>query len=272
YQGISGQEAPAQRWLRFHRRAATILHTRSPHSLPYQLRLSVENPSTNRKRELAFEELPRPPIVKLAGGPMLTRTFRAMVVAIVAAAAVPACAPDDGAEPVAGARRGLASAPLIITEVAQSTAYGGTTADKVEVYCTIASGCAAFKVCDTAASGGSCSATQPSLGALQRAVISRGTGITTSDQVWLADGAGAELPDTRVGTFNCGSGQSQTRPDCGAAPFGACAAPDLGASSGTCIGGEFPEPFNYTVAFTTNQHGTPESTCNRPVCQQLLGA
>ena len=131
---------------------------------------------------------------------MLTRTFRAMAVAIVAAAALPACAPDDGAlEPVAGARRDLGSAPLIITEVAQSTAYGGTTADKVEVYCTTASGCAAFKVCDTAASGGSCSATQPSLGALQRAVISRGTGITTADQVWLADGAGGELAGTRVG-------------------------------------------------------------------------
>ena len=38
------------------------------------------------------------------------------------------------------------------------------------------------------------------------------------------------------------------------------------------MGGDFPEPFNYSVAFTTNQHGAPESTCNRPVCQQLLDA
>jgi len=203
---------------------------------------------------------------------MLTRTFRAMMVAAIAAA-LPACAPDDAAlEPVAGARRGLETVPLVITEVAQSTAYGGTTADKVEVYCGSASGCAAFKVCDTAASGGSCSATQPALPALQHAVISRGTGITTSDQVWLADGAGVELADTRVGPFNCASGQSQARPDCSEAPFGACAAPELGSSSGTCIGGDFPEPFTYSVGFTTNQHGAPESTCNRPVCQQLLGA
>ena len=183
-----------------------------------------------------------------------------------------ACAPDAPSADPAAIRLGLETVPLIITEVAQSTAYGGTTADKVEVYCTSAAGCAAYKVCDTAASGGSCSALQPALGAQQRAVISRGTGITTTDQVWLADSAGSELGGTRVGPFNCGSGLSQARPDCSAAPFGACATPDLGASSGTCVGGDFPEPFTYSVAFTTNQHGAPESTCNRPVCQQLLGA
>src|SRR5207253_2942376 len=115
-------------------------------------------------------------------GRMLTRTFQARMrgaragwgvatVAMLAAAALPDCGPDDAApEAEASVRLGLDAVPLVITEVAQSTAYGGTTADKVEVYCTSASGCAAFKVCDSAASGGSCSATQPALSALQRAV------------------------------------------------------------------------------------------------------
>src|SRR6185503_741130 len=31
-------------------------------------------------------------------------------------------------------------------------------------------------------------------------------------------------------------------------------------------------PFRYTVDFTTNQHGHPESTCTRPVCLKLLSA
>jgi phosphatidylserine/phosphatidylglycerophosphate/cardiolipin synthase-like enzyme len=34
--------------------------------------------------------------------------------------------------------------------------------------------------------------------------------------------------------------------------------------------GDFPEAFGYSVKFTTNQHGGPEPTCNRPVCQELL--
>ena len=173
--------------------------------------------------------------------------------------------PDE----VATARAALETVPLVITEVAQSTLYGGTTADKVEVYCTSAGGCAAYKVCDT---NTSCSATQAALGAHQRAVVSRGTFITTTDEVWLADGAGTELGGTRVGPFNCGSGLSQSRADCSIAAFAACASPTLGASSGTCANGDFPEPFTYDVRFTTNQHGLPESTCTRPVCQQLLGA
>src|SRR6185503_678910 len=47
-------------------------------------------------------------------------------------------------------------------------------------------------------------------------------------------------------------------------------APNLGLGSGTCAAGDFPEPFIYSVKFTTNQHGRPESTCNRPMCQELL--
>lgn len=43
----------------------------------------------------------------------------------------------------------LETAALVITEVAQSTDYGGTTTDKVEVYCTTATGCSSFKVCDS---------------------------------------------------------------------------------------------------------------------------
>ena len=173
---------------------------------------------------------------------------------------------EPGFSPIVAA---LETVPLIITEVAQSTAHGGTTADKVEVFCSAAGGCASYKVCDT---GSSCSATQPALGAQQRAVVSRGSSITVTDQVWLADASGAELGGTRVGPFNCGSGLSQGRADCSIASFGACAGPTLGASAGSCAPGDFPEPFAYSVRFTTNQHGLPESTCTRPVCQELLGA
>jgi hypothetical protein len=166
----------------------------------------------------------------------------------------------------------LETVPLIVTEVAQSTLYGGTTADKVEVYCTRATGCAAYKVCDTATSGSACSALQPPLEAQQRAVISRGTSITVTDEVWLADATGIELTQTRTGPFNCSSGLSRSRPDCSVQSFGACASPNLGASSGTCTPGDFPEPFASSARFTKNQHGFPESTCNRPMCQELLAA
>src|SRR5689334_21328900 len=55
----------------------------------------------------------------------------------------------------------LETVPLVITEVAQGTAYDGTTGDKVEVFCTSAGGCSAFKVCDPTTSGTtSCSALQ----------------------------------------------------------------------------------------------------------------
>ena len=54
-----------------------------------------------------------------------------------------------------------------------------------------------------------------------RVVVSRGTGIASSDQVWLADAGSVELPGTRVGPFACGSGESQTRADCSIASFGA---------------------------------------------------
>src|SRR5215510_12309183 len=119
------------------------------------------------------------------------------------------------------ARSPLDTVPLIITEVAQSTLYGGTTADKVEVFCTNADDCSAYKVCDTTATGSSCSALQAALRAQQRAVVSRGTSITTTDEVWLADSAGVELTGTRVGPFACGSGLSQSRADCSIAAFGA---------------------------------------------------
>jgi phosphatidylserine/phosphatidylglycerophosphate/cardiolipin synthase-like enzyme len=32
------------------------------------------------------------------------------------------------------------------------------------------------------------------------------------------------------------------------------------------------EPFAYSVRFTSNQHGFPESTCNRPICAELVDA
>ena len=176
-------------------------------------------------------------------------------------------------EPGRAVRHQLETIPIVITEVAQAAAYDGTTADKVEVFCARVGGCAAFKVCDHAAGGGaSCSALQPALGAGQRAVVSRGSNVTAGDLVWLGDTAGAELAGTRVGPFPCPSGESQSRADCSIAAFGPCAAPNLGVSSGTCAPGDFPEAFAYSVKFTTNQHGSPESTCKRPVCQELLSA
>jgi len=159
-----------------------------------------------------------------------------------------------------------------VSEVAQSAAFAGSTADKVEVYCTSAGGCSAYKVCDSAASGSSCSALQPALGFGARAVVSRGTSITATDEVWLADSSGAELVGTRVGPFACASGESQARADCSIAAFYACSTPNLGSSSRTCQAGDFPEAFVSSVRFTLNQHGLPESTCTRPICQELLGA
>lgn len=181
-----------------------------------------------------------------------------------------ACGPSFERSPTHTAT--LESVPLIVTEVAQSTPFGSSTADKVEVYCANAAGCTAFKVCDSAGSGASCSALQPALASGARSVVSRGSSITTSDQVWLADAAGVELPGTRVGPFGCDSGASQSRADCSIAVFGACGVPTLGASSGSCAAGDFPEPFTASVLFTQNQHGAPESSCNRPVCQGLLQA
>lgn len=177
------------------------------------------------------------------------------------------CAP---AAPLAGKSLAtLETVSLIITEVAQATDYGATPADKVEVYCTTASGCASFKVCDT---GSSCSAIQPSLGAHARTVVSRGSLITNTDQIWLANSSGAEIPDTRVGPFPCPASQSQSRPDWPIAAFAACAGSGLGESAGQCNAGDFPEPFVASVRFTTNQHGGPEPTCARPVCLELLAA
>jgi len=160
--------------------------------------------------------------------------------------------------------------PFVITEVAQAAVFGGSTADKVEVFCGAAGGCPSFKVCDTAPSI-SCSALQPALGANQRVVVSRGVSVTNSDEVWLADTAGAEIAGTRVGPFNCASGLSQARLDCSPAAFGACDTPRLNASSGACNPEDFPEDFGFSVKFTTNQHGGPESGCTRPLCQELVG-
>jgi len=167
----------------------------------------------------------------------------------------------------------LDSLPLVITEVAQATSYAGSSADKVEVYCASESPCGPYKVCDSTASGGSsCSAVAASLGAHERAVISRGTSIASTDQVWLASTAGTELAHTRVGPFACVSGQSQARSDCSQSAFNVCALPNLGASAGDCDTGDFREVFSYSAKFTTNQHGLPETTCNRPLCQELRAA
>jgi hypothetical protein len=177
--------------------------------------------------------------------------------------------PRSAGERLAAVREAL-GVPLTVTEVAQTANFGGSTADKVEVFCGSANSCATFKVCDTAASGASCSALQSALGAGQRGVVSRGTSITASDEVWLADASGVEIAGSRVGPFGCANGSSRSRLDCSLATFGDCAAPSLGASSGACDPQDFPEDFSYAVRFTTNQHGGPEATCDRPVCQDLV--
>jgi phosphatidylserine/phosphatidylglycerophosphate/cardiolipin synthase-like enzyme len=199
------------------------------------------------------------------------KSLLSVVMGLPSILALPSC--GAAREPSRSIRNELETIPLVITEVAQSTSYDATTGDKVEVFCTHAGGCGAFKVCDpTTAGGTSCSALQPALGASQRAVVSRGTSVTTADPVWLADSAGVELAGTRVGPFGCASGESQSRADCSIAVFGPCAAPNLGVSAGSCAAGDFPEAFAYSAKFTTNQHGGPEATCNRAVCQELVAA
>ncbi len=175
-------------------------------------------------------------------------------------------------EAVRVAKAELETVPAIITEVAQATNYGDSIADKVEVYCSSANGCGAFRVCDTAPSGTSCSAIQPAMAAQRRVVVSRGTSITAADQVWLADDTGLERGGTRVGPFDCVTGTSQSRIDCSIGVFSVCATPSLGLSAGACSAGDFPESFTFDVQFTRNQHGLPEPSCNRLVCQTLIGA
>lgn len=169
-------------------------------------------------------------------------------------------------------RRAAPPAPpgLFITEVAHDTLFGGSRADKVEVVCAAAEGCEQFRVCDSVNLGmGACSALQGPLGAGQRSVVSRGNALAPSDMVWLADAQSEELRDTRVGPFECASQASRARPDCPSAAFAPCGAPNLGVSSGVC-----QDDANVVMAprFTTNQHGQPESSCQRPACQQLLAA
>lgn len=48
--------------------------------------------------------------------------------------------------------------------------------------------------------------------------------------------------------------------------------PKPGVSSGTPESEDDTDAFHYSVKFTTNQHGLPESTCERPVCRELLQA
>ncbi|HEY3493293.1 MAG TPA: phospholipase D-like domain-containing protein [Polyangiaceae bacterium] len=189
---------------------------------------------------------------------------------VLALAAAAGCGPARVEESSTELEEPLGAA-LVISEVAQSTSYGGTTADKVEVFCGAAGGCPSFKICDSAPGGSACSALQAALAAGQRSVVSRGTSITTSDEVWLADAGGVELAGTRAGPFDCSSGQSRQRLDCSLAGFGACGAPSLGASAGACDPEDFPEDFTFSVKFTTNQHGGPESGCARPMCQELVG-
>lgn len=196
-----------------------------------------------------------------------------LVPVVLAAALLSACGTDESPEPPAGATENVVTvgAAPWITEVAQSTSYGGSTADKVEVFCGALGGCKSVMICDTTTGGSTCSTIQAAPGSGQRVVVSRGSNITTTDQVWLADSAGVEIPGTRVGPFDCQSGASRARLDCASASFGACSTPGLGASTGICSGLAAPEDFVYSLQFTLNQHGGPEPGCLRPICQQLVG-
>lgn len=198
------------------------------------------------------------------------RVFR-WVIGVVAVSTAVGC---GGTQAEVGLRSSsLEAATLIITEVAQGTSHGGSTADKVEIYCASTTPCPSFKVCDSTSTGGaSCSALSPALSSHERVVVSRGTSIATTDQVWLVSASGAELSGTRVGPFGCPNTQGRARADCAEAAFTGCGTPGLGASSGSCESGEFAELFRYDAQFTTNQHGAPETTCTRPVCRALRAA
>ncbi len=188
---------------------------------------------------------------------------------VFSSVALVSCGPVEEGEATARLSQPRGAA-LVITEVAESTDFAGSIADKVEVFCAAATGCPSYRVCDTSAGGSSCSALQSATSANERRVVSRGTSITASDEVWLVDSSGNEIADTRVGPFDCSSGQSRMRLDCSAAGLEACGVPDLGASAGTCEPEKPPEDFVYSLKFTTNQYGGPESTCNRPLCQELI--
>jgi phosphatidylserine/phosphatidylglycerophosphate/cardiolipin synthase-like enzyme len=164
----------------------------------------------------------------------------------------------------------LETQSLIITEVVQASPFDGAIADKVEVYCASNKGCEAFRVCDTASTGQTCSSVIPTMASGQRIVVSRGTSITNADYVWLANSTYEPLPGTRVGPFACEAQTSQSRIDCSIGLFGQCGTPNLGLSSGSCRLGDFSEPFVYEVGFTTNQYGQPETGCERPLCKQLV--
>jgi phosphatidylserine/phosphatidylglycerophosphate/cardiolipin synthase-like enzyme len=201
---------------------------------------------------------------------IMRAAFVSVMAFVFCSGALVGCGPDEERAATAQLSQPL-GAVLVISEVAQSTAFAGSTADKVEVFCASATGCPSYRVCDPSAAGTSCSALQSAMLESERRVISRGTSITLGDEVWLVDSSDNEIADTRVGPFDCSSGQSRTRPDCSAAGFGGCGVPDLGASAGACEPHEPPEDFAYSLKFTTNQYGGPESTCDRPLCQELIG-
>src|SRR5258706_10671346 len=94
---------------------------------------------------------------------------------------------DPPANGVASTHSALVTTPLVITEVAQTAASGGTTSDKVEVFCAVSGGCASYKVCDTSSSGASCSAAPPALRAPPRAGVSRRSSITATDHMSRTD-------------------------------------------------------------------------------------
>jgi len=115
-----------------------------------------------------------------------------------------------------------------VTEVAQSTNYGGSTADKCEVYCEVAS--TNVRCCDGTAGGGESCSAAVSVGAGQYYVFSRGTQIATTDKVWVK--VNGVVKNGTEGPFNCTSGNSKLRcSDNDNYSFASCGTPDLGTGS-----------------------------------------
>ncbi len=84
------------------------------------------------------------------------------------------------------------------------------------------------------------------------------------DEVWLVDSSGNEIADTRVGPFDCSSGQSRMRLDCSAAEFGACGVPDLGASAGACEPEAPPRGFRLQPQVHHQSTGRPRVDLQSP--------
>jgi hypothetical protein len=191
---------------------------------------------------------------------------------LAACAAPPAVGP--GGLSALGEQDGaLETATLIITEVAQSTLYGGSTADKVEIYCASAEAAPRFECAIRRPPGAQAALrSKARLQPMPGSWSPEGPASPTRTKSGWRMHRASSLPNSRVGPFSCSAGAAQAPADCSIAAFSPCGTPNVSTSSGACSAGDVPEAFTYSVKFTMNQHGLPESSCTRPVCQELLAA